>query len=423
MTRIIQAAPQPPARSARHEGDRARQPTERTHRALQALNFFMADMQAGVGPFLGVFLMAHGWRSGWIGTVMTIGGTAGVIMTAPAGAWVDSSRHKRGLVVITGVCTVLASALIFASQSFWSIALSQVATAIAGAAIGPAVSGITLGIFRQSGFVRQNGLNQAYNHAGNAVGAGLSGLLGWRFGLPAVFALAVLFAIASIASVMMIPARAIDDQAARGLSEDHGGVQASGLEVLFRCKPLLLLAGALALFHLGNAAMLPLYGMAVAAGKQGNPAAVVGATIVVAQTTMIAMSFLALRLAQARGYWLIMLVSFIALPVRAVVAACLIKSWGVFPVQILDGVGAGLQSVAVPGLVARILDGTGRINVGQGAVMTAQGVGAALSPAVGGWLAQSSGYGTAFLVLGALAVGSLLIWSRVHPSVTVDSHR
>ena len=55
----------------------------------------------------------------------------------------------------------------------------------------------------------------------------------------------------------------------------------------------------------------------------------------------------------------------------------------------LDGVGAGLQSVAVPGLVARILNGTGRVNVGQGAVMTVQGLGASLSPAIGGWMAQA----------------------------------
>jgi hypothetical protein len=30
------------------------------------------------------------------------------------------------------------------------------------------------------------------------------------------------------------------------------------------------------------------------------------------------------------------------------------------PVQALDGIGAGLQSIAVPGLVARILNGTGK---------------------------------------------------------------
>ena len=46
--------------------------------ALESLNFFMADMQAGIGPFLGVFLLAHGWESGLIGTVMTIGGVAGI---------------------------------------------------------------------------------------------------------------------------------------------------------------------------------------------------------------------------------------------------------------------------------------------------------------------------------------------------------
>jgi len=74
-------------------------------------------------------------------------------------------------------------------------------------------------------------------------------------------------------------------------------------------------------------------------------------------------------------------------------AASVIKGWGVFPVQILDGIGAGLQSVAVPALVARILNGTGRVNVGQGAVMTVQGIGAALSPAMGGWFAQWLGYG------------------------------
>src|SRR5580704_12097848 len=296
--------------------------------ALQALNFFMADMQAGVGPFLGVFLLAHGWQSGWIGSVMTIGAVAGVLMTAPAGAWVDASRRKRGLVVIPGMCTVLASAVILVSQSFWPVALSQVATAIAGAAIGPAVSGITLGMFRQAGFNRQNGINQAYNHAGNAVGAGLSGLLGWKFGLPAVFWLAVAFGVASIVSVVRIPREAIDDRAARGLRDgDESNERARGLTVLFECKPLLVLAAALALFHLGNGAMLPLYGLAVVAAKQGNPSTFVAATIVVAQATMIIAALVAMRMSEKRGLWLVLLISFAALPVRGLIAAYFIKSW------------------------------------------------------------------------------------------------
>jgi len=76
----------------------------------------------------------------------------------------------------------------------------------------------------------------------------------------------------------------------------------------------------------------------------------------------------------------------------------------------LDGIGAGLQSVAVPGLVAHILNGTGRINIGQGAVMTVQGLGASLSPAIGGWMAQGMGYSSTFMILGSFAIVSILLW-------------
>jgi MFS family permease len=166
----------------------------------------------------------------------------------------------------------------------------------------------------------------------------------------------------------------------------------------------------LACFHLGNGAMLPLYGLAVVANKHGDPAGFVAITIVVAQATMILASLIAMRLAEKEGYWLVLLVSFIALPIRGVVAAHVMSKWGVYPVQILDGIGAGLQSVAVPGLVARILSGTGRVNVGQGAVMTVQGLGASLSPAIGGWIAQGIGYGPMFLILGSFALGSIAMW-------------
>ncbi len=81
---------------------------------LLALNFFMADMQSGIGPFLGVFLLAHGWQSGLIGTVMTVGGVAGMLITTPAGALIDATRHKKLYVIIPGICTVIASGIVSA---------------------------------------------------------------------------------------------------------------------------------------------------------------------------------------------------------------------------------------------------------------------------------------------------------------------
>jgi MFS family permease len=387
-----------------------------TIRPLEALNFFMADLQAGIGPFLGIFLLAHGWKSGPIGTVMTIGGVAGMLLTTPAGALIDGTKRKRMYVVVSAILTVIASASILLSQGFWVVSASQVATAIAGAVMGPAIIGITLGIVRQDGFNRQNGYNQAYNHAGNVAGAALSGWLGYQFGMAAVFLLSALFGILSILSVLLIPATAIDDRIARGLKENaDNDRKASGFGELMRCKPLLILATALACFHLGNAAMLPMYGLAAATKKEGNPAVFVALTIVVAQFVMVGASLVAMRMADKRGYWLVLLLSFAALPIRGLIAAHWIDQIGLYPVQVLDGIGAGLQSVAVPGLVARILNGTGRVNVGQGAVMTVQGLGASFSPAIGGWLAQGIGYPSTFLTLGALALVSVVLWCLYSP--------
>jgi MFS family permease len=226
-----------------------------------------------------------------------------------------------------------------------------------------------------------------------------------------VFWLAAVFAALSIAAVLLIPRRAIDHAAARGIKQVSGTEdRPSGFLVLAECKPLLVLAAALLLFHLGNAAMLPLYGMAVVSDAHANAPGFVAATIVVAQGVMIFAALAAMRLGERHGLWIVLLISFAALPVCGFLASCLITKWGVLPVQFLDGIGAGLQSVAVPALVARILNGTGRVNVGQGAIMTAQGIGASLSPLVGGWLAQALGYGAMFVILGAIALGSVVLW-------------
>ena len=37
-------------------------PSQRTLRGLDWLNFFLADVQTGVGPFLAIYLAGHGWE-------------------------------------------------------------------------------------------------------------------------------------------------------------------------------------------------------------------------------------------------------------------------------------------------------------------------------------------------------------------------
>jgi predicted MFS family arabinose efflux permease len=384
--------------------------------ALNALNFFMADVRDGLGPFLGVFLQERGWSPSEIGMVMTIGGLAGMAAAAPLGAFVDSTKAKRGMLVASAIAIIVASMAILAIPTFAATAASQIATGIAAAAVGPAIAGLTLGLVHQRGFARQLGRNEAFNHAGNVVAAFLGGTLSYALGLQAIFWLMVAMALGSIAAVLRIAPADIDHRAARGLGQD-GGDETPSWRLLLTSRPLIVLSLTLALFHLGNAAMLPLLGQALVARGATQAGAYTAATIVIAQFTMIAMALAASRLALRRGYWIVFVLALIALPLRGALAASALGEWVLVPVQILDGVGAGLLGVAVPGLVARILAGTGHVNAGLGAAMTMQGIGAALSTTVAGIVAERFGYPAAFLTLGAIAALALLLWLVATPLV------
>ncbi|KAL8413398.1 hypothetical protein RB594_004869 [Gaeumannomyces avenae] len=402
--------------------------------ALLAMAFFMADVSNAIGPFLGVFLQEHGWAPGLIGSVMTAGGVATLVASAPIGALIDATNHKRALAVGgTAVASAALVATLLGPRLPPLTFSAQVVGQVAGSLLMPSLVAMTLGVAGggTDGFARLNGRNQAANHAGNMAGAGLSALLGQRYGLPAIFYLSWGFAAATVAAALCVPRGAVDHQAARGLGSEpapgdreaatqdgNGGAggggegRAEAWARLLRHRELVVLGLALAAYHLGNAAFLPLYGQAVVAERKADPAGFTGLTIVVAQGTMVVMA-LGASWAVARGlcgYWLVLLVSFCSLPVRAALGATFIETWGVWPVQVLDGVGAGLQSVAVPGTVAQVLARTGRVNVGIGAVGTAQLVGSSLSPLLAGWIAQVRGYNVALYVLGIFPLISVALW-------------
>lgn len=394
---------------------------------LPGLNFFMADVRDGLEPFLGVFLMGQGWRADDIGYVMTIGGIAGMLATTPLGALVDASRCKRLLLALGAILVITGSLALFVSTSFVVTAASQIGTGIVAAIIGPAIVGITLGIVGQERLSHQLGVNEAWNHGGNLVSAALAGLLGYQWGLPAVFILMALMAVGSLVCICKIRPQDIDHDVARGLEKnaDHAGAGLSAVEVISRSRPLLLLAITMMLFHLGNAAMLPLLGQAIVSQGLADPSAFTALTIVVAQLVMIPVALLAGRLAVRQGYWVLIMAALLVLPLRGLVAGSWNSAWALIPVQLLDGVGAGLLGVALPGLVAQILRGSGHVNSGLGAVMTIQGVGAALSPALAGLIAHRYNYGMAFIVLSAISSLGVVVWyfssfifSRTEPEET-----
>ena len=239
---------------------------------LDRLNFLLADVRGGLGPYVGVFLVTRaGWDQATLGAVLTVSGLLGVTLQAPIGALIDATRRKRAL-LLAGVAALAASALAIAWAPTLPVVLAaDLAMAVLGAVFAPTVAAITLGLVGSGGLARRLGRNAALDRAGNVFVAGLAGLVGWAFSQRAVFHLVPLFAALTAAAVLAIPARAIDHERARGL--DHGPTpgaeRPAGWRVLLERRPLLVLAAAAALFHFANAPMLPLLGQRLALAHPG----------------------------------------------------------------------------------------------------------------------------------------------------------
>ena len=384
----------------------------RRARALDALNFFLADVRDGLGPYLAVYLLAvHHWDQASTGLVLSIAGIAGLVAQTPGGALVDALRARRGLIAVAAVAVAGVCLVIPLFPGFWPVAAAQVASGAASAVFPPAIAAVTLGMFGPAAFTRRTGRNEAWNHAGNAFAAAAAGGLSLWYGPIAVFTLLGGMALASVVSVLTIPADAIDNDAARGRAAGAPPGQASAWRMLLGCRPLLVFATCVALFHFANAAMLPLVGQKLAQQDLNRGTAMLSMCIVGAQLVMVPMAMLVGARADAWGRKPLFLAGFAVLALRGVLYTLSDAPSWLLAVQTMDGVGAGLFGALFPIIVADLAGGTGHFNVSLGAVATAQGIGASVSNAAAGLVVVQAGYDTAFLALAGVAVlGGVLFW-------------
>jgi len=386
----------------------------RAWRALDALNFFLADVRGGLGPYLAIYLLiVQNWNEAQIGVVMSISAIAGLLAETPGGALIDAIHAKRALVMLAALVVTAGSLLLPFLSTFLAVALSQAAVSAIGSIFGPAIGAISLGIVGHAQFARRTGRNEAFNHAGNAFAAAVAGGAAYVWGPTVVFFLVAAMAVASLISVLMLPAAAIDYDRARGLHDGAAGdiEQPSGFQAVLTCRPLLLFAGCAVLFHFANAAMLPLVGQKLALQDRNIGTSLMSACIVAAQIIMVPMAILVGRKANRWGRKPLFLAGFLILPIRGMLYTLSDNPYWLVGVQLLDGVGAGLYGALFPLIVADLMQGTGRFNVAIGAVMTAQGIGASLSTTLAGLIVVNAGYGAAFLTLAAIAgAGLALFW-------------
>ena len=377
-------------------------------RALDWLNFSLADVQTGVGPFLAAALTARGWNPAQIGTLLTFGGVLGIAVQAPAGAAVDTSRRKRALIAMGIFAVVAASLLLAFGRDWWSVAVAQTILAAAGPFIAPSVMAITLGLVGKSLFDARLGRNRSFDAAGNVCAALLMGWIGWRFGTTFIFLVVPLLSIPAFMALAAIPAGHVDYWRARGVDDTKDTGNVSRLGVLSRDRILLAFFVAAFLFHFANAAMLPQLGELLSRNRIRSAAPFMAAAVTVTQFVIAISASTIGRWSTRWGPRHLLLVGFAALPIRGVLYTVTGSIPLLVAIQILDGVANSIFGVASAVLVAGRTRGSGHFNLVMGAVNTFVGIGAAMSNVVAGFITQRAGFQASFLALSGIALAALL---------------
>lgn len=267
-----------------------KQPNRQSLYALDCLNFFLADVRTGVGPFLVTYLLAvHHWNPAEIGVVMAVMGIANLLADTPCGALVDSVKKKRLLIVTAAALMGVSYVFITIFPNFYFISAAQIVNGIVSALFTPAVAAITLGLVGRQIFAIRIGRNEVFNHAGNVATALLAGIIGYLLGQEWIFYLVAIVAGASAVSVLFIKNDDIDYLRSRGgtLNMTPDGVVALSIRALFADRKIIVFAVAVTLFHFANAAMLPLAGQLLTRDHEMFASLNMSACIVAAQLIMI----------------------------------------------------------------------------------------------------------------------------------------
>jgi predicted MFS family arabinose efflux permease len=384
-------------------------PSARTLRGLDWLNFFLADVQTGVGPFLAIYLAGYEWNEERVGLALTVGGLAGILMQTPAGALVDRLRSKRALIAV-GIAALASGALLIAFlPTFWSVMSAQVLIGGTSSVFGPAICAVSLGIVGHHLFDRRQGRNQTFNSAGNVVAAVSMGVLGYFVSNRSIFFFVAVCALPTILTLLIIRPDEIDYGRARGAKEGDEDGKPAEARALLKDRPLLIFLACAVMFHFANAAMLPLLGEMLAKGKGRSSMLFMSACVV---TTQLVITLLASWAGRSAGSWgrkPLLLVAFGVLPVRAVLYTLTHHTVALVGIQVLDGVGAGIFGVVSVLVIADLTQGSGRFNLTLGAISTAVGIGASLSQVIAGAIVHHLGYNTGFLFLASVAAVALAI--------------
>ncbi|MFT0171279.1 MFS transporter [Paraburkholderia mimosarum] len=391
-------------------------PSQRSVRALDWLNFFVANVQTGFGPFIASYLASHKWTQGEIGLALSVGTISAMVSQVPGGAAVDALRNKKAAAAWAIIAIIISAMLLALSPTVVAVMAAEIFHGFASCMLVPAMAALALALVGRQNLGDRLGRNARWASIGSAVAAGLMGLCGEYFSPRSVFWLTAALALPALVALAMIEYDQNAPYARPAPKPGKAGAAAAGAprETIFdllRDRRMLIFAACVVLFHLSNAAMLNLAAGEVTAGMGDNVQLVIAACIIVPQAIVALMSPWVGRTAQAWGRRPVLILGFCALPLRALLFAAVGNPYFLVPVQMLDGLSAAVFGVMLPLIAADVAGGKGRYNLCIGLFGLSAGIGATLSTALAGFIADHFGNTVSFLSLasaGAAAV--LMVW-------------
>jgi MFS family permease len=396
--------------TAGENGAKGKSASSRSRRGLDWFVFFVADVQTGFGPFVAVYLTAQKWTQTDIGLILTVGGLIALFGQIPGGAILDAMRSPR-LAAALSVVLIGVSALILALWPVFPAVLgSRILQAGASCILGPAIAALSLGLVRRTEIGERLGRNGSFASIGTGLAAAGMGACGYYISNQAVFFVTAAFVVPALIALLQINTRDIDPNRAHGSSKTQP-LTLAAVKSLLTNRTLAIFALCVLLFHLANAAMLPLVASMLTLQSSQSSAALIAVAMVVPQFVVAILSPTVGRKSQQWGRRPILLIGFSALVIRAILFAAVTPSELIVLVQVLDGISAAALGVLVPLSIADITRDSGRFNLTQGLVGCAMGIGASISTTLAGILSDRFSSSFTFLTLGVVAaIGLAAVW-------------
>jgi MFS family permease len=188
------------------------------------------------------------------------------------------------MLVALGIAMIGVAALIIAFvPSFNAIIFAEVLHGLTAGLITPVIAAISLGLVGRQAMSLRTGRNYRYAAGGHAATAALMGFAGSYVSRNAIFIAAALLCVPALAALSSIKSEEIEYSRARNAPSDQRSNDFAPVWVLMKNRKLLLFAGALVLFQLADASMLPLVGENLAVTSQQNASLWMSALIIVPQ--------------------------------------------------------------------------------------------------------------------------------------------